>query len=103
MQVLFFSQKISDYISDLREPYKAAVLQDIQLLQKYGSYLRFPYSRKLTHQLFELRTQTHPPIRIIYCFYETSAVLLHAFLKKTNKTSPREIVTALQRKRQLTI
>jgi phage-related protein len=38
---------------------------------------------------------------VLFAIYGDRMVLLHAFIKKTNKTPKRDLNTALQRKRQL--
>lgn len=71
------------------------------LLIQYGPALHFPYSRKLTDNLFELRSHGDTKIRIIYTRINESYILLHAFKKKTQKTPRKEIEVA--NKRRLTL
>ena len=68
------------------------------LLIEYGPNLHYPYSRKLTKHLFELRSQGDTKLRIIYTNYEQKYILLHAFKKKTQKTPTREIEIAEKRR-----
>jgi len=70
----------------------------ISLLIQYGPDLHFPYSRKLTKQLFELRSSGDTKIRVIYALINQKYILLHAFKKKTRKTPVKEINLAEQRR-----
>lgn len=63
--------------------------------------LHFPYSRKLTNHLSELRSHGDTKIRIIYTQINQKYILLHAFKKKTQKTPSKEIDIA--EKRRLTL
>ncbi len=69
------------------------VMRNIILLEKNGHQLKMPYSKSLRKGLFELRTQSNGNItRIIYFFYHHKTIILtNGFVKKTNKTPPKEI------------
>jgi phage-related protein len=56
-----------------------------------------PFSRKLTNGLYELRGKGKLKIRIIYAYKNKEYILLHIFNKKSQKTPPKEIETALKR------
>lgn len=55
------------------------------------------------NNLFELRVRGQQEIRIFYTFYDDKAILLHVFIKKTQKTPAREIEIAINKFKQLTI
>ncbi len=77
--------KIQDYISALRE---------------YGLQLREPYIKHLDGEIWELR-----PLRdriLFVAWHNGSFVLLHSFLKKTQKTPAREIEQAKRELADLT-
>ena len=63
--------------------------------------LGMPYSKKLTKEINELRIRGREEIRILYTFSKSNIYLLHAFKKKTQKTSKKEIKTAEARKKGL--
>lgn len=73
----------------------------IELLRAYGPFLRPPYSKQLSRGLYELRVKGKLQLRIIYEFDGMQYVLLHAFVKKTQRTPTKEIETALARKTKL--
>jgi len=74
----------------------------IKLLEELGPTLPFPYSGQVEGKLRELRThygETH--YRVFYFGHPTrSFVLVHAFVKRTDKTPRREIDIARERMRR---
>lgn len=68
------------------------ILTYIGALQKYGTRIGKPYVKHIEHELWELR-----PLRNrIFFFYwkDNKFVLLHHFVKKTQKTPQKEIEKA---------
>jgi phage-related protein len=76
--------------------------KDIQKVE-FGWPIGMPYCRPLGHGLWEVRSDlTAGTIaRVIFCIIAGEMVLLHGFIKKTQKTPPKEIDLALKRKREL--
>ena len=72
------------------------MLRSIQALQDMGISLRMPLSESLEDGIFELRAKVGTNIsRVMYFFViGNRAVLTHGFIKKTQKTPPREIERA---------
>lgn len=61
-----------------------------------------PLVRKLEHRLWEIRTDLGENIaRVIFTLVDSETVLLHGFIKKTQKTPQVELATARQRKSKL--
>ena len=68
------------------------ILEYIAYLERYGNKAREPYAKHLDGDIWELR-----PIRnrILYAAWDgNSFILLHLFIKKTQKTPRREIEQA---------
>lgn len=100
--VLFFETKrgekpIEKFIKSLDKPSIAKAIHIIDLLEKYGSNLSMPHSRKLNANLYELRVRGKQEIRILYVFVKKDLYLLHAFKKQTQKTPQKEINLAMKR------
>ncbi len=102
MIVKTFDDIVDDFITQLEKPIGTKVARHIDLLKQFGSELRMPYSKSLGNHLFELRIRGQQEVRIFYTFYENRAVLLHGFIKKTQKTPAREIETAMAKVKTLT-
>lgn len=62
------------------------------LLSRHGLYLGKPYIKKLDSNIRELRPIRY---RILFFQYGNKFVMLHWFLKKTNKTPKNEIELAI--------
>ena len=89
---------INDFLLSLDTKMRVKVLRNIQHLKLNGYKLREPLSSHLRDGIFELRTQTGGNItRVLYFFYiNETIVLTHGFVKKTPKTSPKEIERAIE-------
>ena len=63
-----------------------------------------PLCRSLGAGLWEVRSQLAGGriARIIFCVHQGREVLLHGFMKKTQKTQPREIELAAKRMKEIT-
>lgn len=100
-QVVFFEKAdgecpAEDFIDRLSDKMAAKIYRLLEMLSHNGPALREPYSKHLTDGIFELRAQAGSDIsRILYFFcIGKRIVVTHGFLKKTQKTPPREIMRA---------
>ncbi len=85
---------VETFIESLQPKEIAKVIKTIELLEEFGNDLGMPHSKYLENGLLELRIRGKREIRILYCFHKNSAFLLHAFIKKTQKTPEKELTTA---------
>lgn len=78
---------------------EAKIAWTVKLLSEFGLELGMPYARPLKGKLWELRTRTSGgAYRIIYFAHVGQRfVLLHGFVKKTQKTPRKEMETAERR------
>lgn len=107
MKVSFFESgagkfPVEEFIKEQNSATGGKISRLIDLLEEFGSNIRFPYSEKVNKRLFALRITGDIQVRIFYIFYKNSVVLLHAFKKKTPKISPKEIEIAQSRADSLT-
>lgn len=94
MEVKFFDDLLEKFISNLEKSTIAKVLRTIDLLESFGQKLTMPHSKKVDSRLFELRVRGKQEVRILYSFHGGSAILLHGFIKKTQKISKKELKNA---------
>lgn len=73
-------------------------MQDLQLLEDYGAFLRMPHSKHIENGIYELRTRGKQEVRLLYCFRNHNYYVLHGFVKKSQKTPRKEIKIALVRR-----
>jgi phage-related protein len=74
-----------------------------ELLMEHGPNLGLPHSRTLGDALFELRPRGKSGIgRAFYCFLiGRRALVLHAFIKKSQQTPDRELKLARKRLKEV--
>ncbi len=97
MEIKFFDKLLEKFISGLEKPTIAKILRTIDLLESFGQRLSMPHSKKVGDHLFELRVRGKQEIRILYTFYNGCIVLLHGFVKKTQKIAAKELHVAHQK------
>ena len=75
----------------------------VELLAEFGPDLRMPHSRALGGGLFELRPRgVEGTARALYCYLAGErVVLLHAFVKKTQRTARRDLSLARRRLKEV--
>lgn len=82
-----------DFLLTLDNKMRAKLTGLIDILGEKGNQLREPYSSHLDDGIFEIRGQVGNSIsRVLFFFYyESKIVLTNGFIKKTQKTPPKEI------------
>ncbi|WP_428659009.1 type II toxin-antitoxin system RelE/ParE family toxin [Reyranella sp.] len=107
LQARFFEtgtgrKPVKEWLLDLARDDRRLVGKDIQKVE-FGWPIGMPYCRPLGHGLWEVRSDlTDGTIaRVMFCIVADEMVLLHGFIKKTQKTPAKEIDLALRRKREL--
>jgi len=95
---------VENFLLTLNPKLRAKAYSDIMLLKRLGINIRAPYSSSIKGDkykgLFELRTKFSSDItRIFYFLFDKNKfVLLHGFVKKTNKIPENELTKALKYK-----
>ncbi|MCR4313778.1 MAG: type II toxin-antitoxin system RelE/ParE family toxin [Candidatus Uhrbacteria bacterium] len=103
MEIRFFHHEIEEFVVSLEKPTIAKVLRTFDLLEKFGHQLGMPHSKKVGDGIFELRIRGVQEVRFLYTFQRSRIVIvLHGFVKKSQKLPPREFRIAQERKASLT-
>ena len=91
-----------DEILEFSDELRGRTIKLIELLQQFGQ-LQMPKSRALGGGLFELRASERNNIaRTIYVYQRSQTIfILHAFVKKTEKTPINAIKIARNRLREM--
>jgi phage-related protein len=73
-------------------------------MEIYGPDLGMPHTRAMGQGLFELRLKAAEGVaRVFYCtIVDRQIVMLHQFVKKTEKTPAKELAIARRRMKELT-
>ena len=90
------TEPAKEFLLGLEVKMRAKMARTIKLLEDNGPALREPVSKPLGDGIFELRAKFSSDItRVLYFFFVGKcAVLTNGFVKKTQKTPPREIYLA---------
>ena len=90
---------VADFLDTLPVKHRAKALWEIDLLANHGVNLKMPYVEHIVDELWELRIKFASDISRIFYFtpVKEKFVLLHGFVKKTNKIPLGEIDIARKR------
>ena len=101
--ITYFNERVKNDVFSLPPDILAGYLRLRELLEKYGADLRLPHSRAMGGGLFELRPKGREGIaRVFYCTaVGRTIVILHSFVKKTQKTPPNELKIAQKRLKEV--
>ena len=90
-------QPVREFLLELTKEDRKELGGDIKVVQE-SFPVGLPLVRKLKPDLWEIRSYIKDGIcRVFFTFYEEKIILLHAIIKKTQKTLPREIDVAVER------
>jgi phage-related protein len=94
---------VLEWLRDLPREDRRSIGIDLMRVQ-VGWPIGMPLVRNIGDGLWEIRS-TLPSRRIarlLLCFHEGAIVVLHGFIKKTQKTPPDDLELARKRKREVT-
>jgi phage-related protein len=92
-EVLIELRNKADTSKDARIQYQK-ILTHIRTLETYGTRIGEPQVKHIDGNLWELRPLAH---RILFFYWrDNKFILLHHFIKKTQRTPPKEIEQAKQ-------
>jgi len=95
------TRQVRDFIAAQQPGLQAEYLKLVERVESDG-YLIEPFGKKLGHELFEMRLRRGRQVRVVYFYHAGNRVIgVHAFVKKTQKTPPRELAQALRVKRSI--
>jgi len=99
----YYSKDVQKNILSLPSGLLARYLRLTDLMLEFGSNLGMPHTKFLEDGLIELRVKGKEGIaRIFYCtLIQNRIVMLHSFIKKSNKTPKKEIQIARERMKEV--
>ena len=97
------TEPVRDWLKGLNREERLAIGTDIMTIE-FGLPIGMPTCRPIGDGLFEVRTNLADRIaRVIFCVDDGQMVLLHGFIKKSQKTPKSDLERARKRKRQLEV
>ncbi len=104
-KVIFYNKTVEDDILNMPPKLQARMIKLLELIEKHGVNLGYPHTESLGDGLFELRAKAQEGIaRSLYCYKKGKQIsILHAFIKKTQKTPKADLDLARRRKKEIDI
>jgi len=101
--IAYYSESLQVEILALPAGLLARYLRYSDRMEVYGPDLGMPHTRAMGDGLFELRLKAAEGIaRVLYCtMVGKRIVMLHQFIKKTDKTPPKELGIARRRMKEV--
>jgi phage-related protein len=96
-------EPVREWLKDMSRDNRKTLGEDIKTLQ-FGWPVGMPLARKMDTDLWELRSTISSGIaRTFFTVYQKKIVLLHGFVKKSQKTPSNELATAKRRLNKLRV
>ena len=101
--IIYYSEQVQEDIMSLPDTLQARYIGLTQRMLEYGPNLGLPHTDAFGGGLFELRLKGGEGIaRVFFCtMVEQEIVMLHSFIKKTQKTPEKELKIAKSRMKEL--
>ena len=102
-KIEFFNEKVKQDTLSFPPKRLGKLLHVFELIENFGANLGEPFTKPLGKGLFEIRVKSSEGIgRSIYCYERRNKIMiLHLFIKKTQKTPKKELEIALSRKMEV--
>ena len=102
--VTFFNDRVEKEVADLAPGFLARFIRYAERMEVFGPDLGMPHTRAMGGGLFELRIKAAEGIaRVFYCtVVDRRIVFLHQFVKKSERTPPKELEIARRRMKEVT-
>ena len=96
------TEPVRDWLKSLSREDRREIGQDI-VTGEYGWPAGMPLCRSLGHGLWEVRSNLpgNRTARVIFCIVQAHMVLLHGFIKKTQKTPDEDLALARKRMKEI--
>ncbi len=98
------NEPVRDWLKQLEPAERKIVGADLKTVE-YGWPIGMPTCRPMGKGLYEVRSNLPDGkiARVFFCIFENHMILLHGFIKKSQKTPVKELDLALKRKSILEI
>ena len=104
IRTVIVDERLENWLNDIPKDIKARIINIVDLLIEHGPQnVRAPYVKHIRGKLFEIRAKGKDGIARVFYFTMTGQriVLLHGFMKKTQKTPKKELETAVVRMKEI--
>ena len=101
--ILYYSEDVREWVDRLPVGIRAFYARITEKMKAHGPNLGMPLTRSMGGGLFEIRAIGFEGIaRVFYCTsVGREIVMLHGFIKKTDKIPPKELKVARRRMKEV--
>ena len=101
-EIKYHDERLQEAVLALPAGLLARYLHLTDRMTRYGPDLGMPHARAMGAGLFEVRLKSQEGIgRVFYCtLVKRRIVMLHQFVKKTDKTPPKDLALARKRMKE---
>jgi phage-related protein len=98
-----FYAGVEEQILDMPAKIQARMIKLLELTEKHGANLGPPHTESMGNGLFEIRAKAQEGIgRGLFCYLKGKHIyVLHAFVKKSQKTPKNELELARERQKEV--
>ena len=98
-EIFYYNESVQELISDWPIGIRAYYARVTERMIRFGPNLGMPFTRSMGNGLFEIRAKGKEGIgRAFFCtIVDQRIIILHAFVKKTQKTPKKELDIAKRR------
>lgn len=102
-KIAYYSEDVEKLIIQLPKTLAVRYIRITQLMTEFGGNLGMPHTKSIGDGLFEIRLKGQEGIaRVFYCtVVNKNIVMLHCFIKKTDKIPSKELDIAIKRKKEI--
>ena len=102
-EILYYSKNVQELINDWPVGIRAFYARVTERMETFGPNLGMPFTRSMGKGLFEIRAKGKEGIGCsMYCVAKgKEVVILHSFIKKTQKTPKKELDLAKKRMKEV--
>lgn len=95
-------EPVREFLQDFSKEDKKIIGVDIMAVE-YGWPIGMPTCRPLGDSLYEVRSKVSSgrEVRVLFCIEANEMVLLHGFIKKSQKTPDKDLQLARKRKNEV--
>jgi phage-related protein len=97
--ITFYSEKVKQETMEFPSGILANFLHISEMIEEFGPALGLPYTKAIGEGLFEIRAKGKEGIgRSFFCtVHGQEIIILHSFIKKSQKIPKKELLTARKR------
>lgn len=103
-EIIYYSENVQKTINAWPVGIRAVYARITDRIMMFGPNLGMPFTRAFGNGLFEIRSKGHEGIaRAFFCtLVGRKIIILHAYIKKSDKTPKKELAVARRRQQEVT-